>query len=44
MSLSLAPRRLPVEALITQGSMTEDCWWSRFANESGVFWKGNNVV
>lgn len=27
-------------SLITQGSMTESCWWSRDSNESGVFWKG----
>lgn len=31
-------------SLITQGSMTESCWWSKNSNEAGVFWKGNSVV
>jgi len=28
-------------SLITQGSMTENCWWSRAYDDSGVFWKGS---
>ncbi|EFR6141913.1 hypothetical protein HYK36_004300 [Salmonella enterica] len=31
-------------SLITQGSMTENCWWSREANRSGVFWKGSSAL
>lgn len=32
----------PVFSLITQGSMTENSWWSRTCSESsGVFWRGN---
>ncbi|MEW5288586.1 hypothetical protein ABW286_05240 [Erwinia papayae] len=31
-------------SLITQGSMTESCWWSKNSNEAGIFWKGNSVV
>lgn len=30
----------PSFSLITQGSMSDGCWWSRGACESGVFWKG----
>jgi hypothetical protein len=31
-------------SLITQGSMTESCWWSRTSDEAGVFWKGNTAI
>lgn len=29
----------PVFSLITQGSMTDECWWSRNTIEAGVFWQ-----
>lgn len=31
-------------SLITQGSMSESCWWSKTSNEGGIFWKGKSVV
>lgn len=34
----------PIFSLITQGSMTDNCWWSREVTEAGVFWKGNGIV
>lgn len=34
----------PTFSLITQGSMTESCWWSKNSNETGMFWKGKSVV
>lgn len=34
----------PTFSLITQGSMTENCWWSREAGSAGVFWGGSSVV
>ncbi len=30
----------PTFSLITQGSMTESGWWSRFSSKAGVFWRG----
>lgn len=30
-------------SLITQGSMSDGCWWSRAANDAGVFWKGRQT-
>jgi hypothetical protein len=29
----------PTFSLITQGSMSDNCWWSRVSETSGVFWK-----
>lgn len=34
----------PVFSLITQGSMTDDCWWRRVSDDSGVFWRGESNV
>ncbi|NIH33112.1 hypothetical protein [Hafnia paralvei] len=31
----------PTFTLITQGSMSENCWWSKNSNDTGMFWKGN---